>query len=879
MPTIALLDGHSLAYRAFYALPADLATSAGQVTNAVFGFTSMLIKLLGDENPEALVVAWDVRGPTFRSERYPEYKAQREKAPDLFSSQLPLIREVLDSLKIRQVGVSGVEADDVIATLATSSKRDGWDVVVVTGDRDSFQLIEPGIRVFYTKRGISDTVDATHHWVEERYGIPATSYVEYAALRGDPSDNLPGVAGVGEKTAAKLLTNYGSLEGIYDHLDEMTPKLRENLEASREQVFLNRELMKLVRDVELEVDDPAEFTRQPWDHATVLEVFDGLAFRTLWERLNELGETGGATPGAGGGEVLDVEVVTVTDPEAITALGTGRMTIEPVWEGEQLIGVVVAGPGEICSHVAVDKLDALAGALADPSVPKVLHDAKPFVSAILQRGLEFDGLEMDTALAAYLINPAQRSADLVDLASRELGLEVDSVDRTEEATASQGAFDFDATGPDLEGAARRAVAVQRLTERLTEQVEARGEIDLMSEVELPLVPILAAMEHRGIGADREYLLELREDLRARLADLESEIYEAAGEPFNINSTLQLREVLFERLELPILKKTPKGVPSTDASVLEQLVDKHPMVGHLLSYRELEKLRSTYVDGLLPLIESDGRIHGRFNQMAAATGRLSSERPNLQNIPIRSEEGRAIRRAFVAAEGMHFVVADYSQIELRILAHLSGDEGLLTAFRNDEDIHQATAARVFDIDAADVTNDQRRTAKVINFGLLYGMEAFGLAQRLEIGRDEAQAHVDAYFKQFPDVQEFMQGIVGEAKSTGYTTTLLGRRRYLPELASSNFRNRQMGERMALNAPIQGSAADIIKKAMVVLEPQLADLGAQMLLQIHDELVLEAPLDRIDDTLTLITDVMESVVELAVPLRVDVASGRSLADCKS
>jgi DNA polymerase-1 len=442
-------------------------------------------------------------------------------------------------------------------------------------------------------------------------------------------------------------------------------------------------------------------------------------------------------------------------------------------------------------------------------------------------------------------------------------------------------LEFEAEGPDIGAAGRQAVAVAKLVPELTERMEARGGRELYDEVELPLVGVLARMERAGIGVDREYLGELGDSLRDRLATLEKDVHAEAGEPFNINSALQLREVLFERLGLPILKKTPKGAPSTDAVVLTKLAEEHPVVEHLLRYRELEKLRSTYVDGLLPLVSADGRIHAHFNQMGAATGRLSSDHPNLQNIPVRSPEGMTIRRAFVADPGHHFVVADYSQIELRILAHLSEDTGLIDAFAADEDIHTATAARVFGIDPTEVTPEQRRRAKVINFGLLYGMESYGLAQRLEISTEEAQDQMDAYFAQYSDVQAFMKGIVAEARESGYTTTILGRRRYLPELASGNFRQRQTGERMALNAPIQGSAADVIKKAMVQLDAdlQMSANGTRMLLQIHDELVLEVPDDQMEEAQEHIRTVMEGVVPLRVPLRVDVATGRDLAECKA
>ena len=865
MRKIALLDGHSLAYRAFFALPSDLATSSGLVTNAVFGFTSMLIKLLQEERPDAIAVAWDVRGPTFRTEAYEPYKAQREKSPDLFVEQLPLIDEVLQAMDIEQLRIAGYEADDVIATLATRAKSEAWDVVVVTGDRDAFQLIEPGITVLYTVRGITETARGDEAWLMERYGVKPSQYVDYAALRGDPSDNLPGVPGVGEKTAAKLIAKYGSATAVLEAAPDQTPKLSENLEASADQVMLNRTLMDLVRDVPIDVaiDD---FALAPLDGERVRPVFDALAFRGLWERLADLGGVESA-----GADEIDVEVVTVVDPARAARAAEGRdLAVEPVWDGDGLAGIVAAGsPATYVPAAALDGLIRGADSIAG-------HDIKALVRALMEMGIEPPAVSFDTALAAWIANPAQRAPDLADLAYRELGLAVDDADAA--SGESQGAFDFEG-GVDLEAAARRAIAVERLVTPLSEQLKARGGLGLFEDVELRLIPILARMEVAGIGVDRDFLIDMGERLRARLADLELLIHEAAGGPFNINSTLQLREVLFDRLGLPVLKKTPKGAPSTDASVLEKLRGEHEIVASLLLYRELEKLRGTYVDSLVRLIHDDGRIRGRFNQMGAATGRLSQEQPNLQNIPVRSAEGREIRRAFVADEGCTFFVADYSQIELRILAHLSQDHGLVEAFDLDLDVHAATAARINGVEVADVTSDQRRRAKMINFGLLYGMEAYGLAQRLGISRDEAQHHIDTYFAQFPDVNDFLRGVVDDARNDGYTTTILGRRRYLPELSSSRHRDRQAGERMALNAPIQGSAADVIKKAMIDLDPLLADYDAEMLLQIHDELVIEVTDEHLEGVSDLTRSVMEGVVDLRVPLKVDVASGVTLADCKA
>jgi len=870
MTKLALLDGHSLAYRAFYALPPDLATPSGQVTNAVFGFTSMLIKLLDDEKPDAVAVAWDLSRKTFRTEQYPQYKANRESAPDLFRSQVPIIKEVLDVLKIPQVTAEGFEADDIIATLVEDGRKLGYEVLVVTGDRDAFQLSSGDVTVLYTRRGVSDTVHATPEWIKERYGIEPDRYVEFAALRGDPSDNLPGVPGVGEKTAAKLINEYDSLESLFKDLESMTPKLRENLLASRDQVMMNRSLMTMIRDVPFDELTPQDLALEPFDRDEVKTLFDELAFSSLWKRLVDIG---GVTEAERA--VEDVEVITVTSSAQARDLVSGDIVaIEPVWDTDTLIGLIVAGSP--CTYVPLDHSTNMLEALSrGPGV--VAHDAKPVLRALLESDLPLPTIAFDTMIAAWIINPAQRAPSLDDLASRELSLDVGSREDGE-PIGPQESFSFDVSPIDLETPARRALAAERLVDSLTEQMAARGGEELFTKIELPLVRILAQMEHAGVGLDTAFLEEVGKDLAVRISDLQTQIHDLAGRPFNVNSTLQLRSVLFDELGLPVIKKTPKGAPSTDASVLEKLSDQHEIVACLLTFRALDKLRSTYVEALLRLVEPDGRVRGRFNQTGAATGRLSMERPNLQNIPARTEEGRAIRRAFVAASGSTLLVADYSQIELRILAHLSRDRGLIDAFENDVDIHAATAARVNGVAPEDVTSDMRRRSKMINFGLLYGMEAYGLAQRLDINRDEAQRLIDEYFEQFPDVQGFMAGIVEEARDVGFTTTILGRRRYLPELNSSNARDRQMGERMALNAPIQGSAADIIKKAMIDLDAKLTSgrYAAEIILQIHDELVLEVPTDELDSVVDLTVDVMQGVTALSVPLKVSYGVGTTLAD---
>ena len=884
MPTLALVDGHSLAYRAFYALPPDLSTSSGQVTNAAFGFTSMLIKLLGEHRPDGLAVAWDVGRSTFRTERYAEYKAQRESAPDLFLSQLPLIREVLEAMGIVQMERSGFEADDVIATLVKLVTDLGWEVLVVTGDRDSFQLVSPTVRVVYTLRGISDTVVVDPEWVEGKYGVRPGQYLDYASLRGDTSDNLPGVPGVGEKTAARLLSQFDDLEGVFSHLESFPPRLRSNLTTHREQVLLNRELIALVDDLDLEVDED-RLRRGDLDWPSIQAVFDRLEFATLWKRLTE--QEGRSPPVAE--TTIEVEVRVVESATEVSTLArAGRLALEPVHESGELTGLMVvplleepASDGLVPTsatafYVPVSLLDHLAPVLADPDVPHSIYKSKELVQEMHRIGYELEGLGFDPELAGYIIGPAGRSETLEDLASRFLAVDLTATE-SGEADDGQAALDFGG-GPDLEAAGARAIAVRALQGAMEVELADRDQVTLLQEMELPLVRVLARMEQHGIGVDRNYLEEMGETLRGELATLETEIHELAETTFNINSTLQLRNVLFGTLGLPVLKKTPGGVPSTNASVLAKLENAHPIVAKLLRYREIEKLRSGYIDSFLPLVEPSGRIHAHFNQTGAATGRLSSDRPNLQTIPVRSETGRTLRRAFVASDGYEFVVADYSQIELRILAHLSKDPGLLEAFSAGEDIHSATAARVFGFTTDQVTADLRRRAKAINFGLLYGMEAFGLADRLKISREEAQGHMDTYFRQFPEVRQYLKEVVREARRVGYTTTLFGRRRYLPELLSGNWRTRQMGERMALNAPVQGSAADVIKIAMIELDSRLALDEARMLLQIHDELVFEVREDVVEPTVRLVREMMEGVVELDVPLTVDLGTGPDLASVK-
>jgi DNA polymerase-1 len=884
MPKLLLLDGHSLAYRAFYALPTDLSTRDGTVTNAVFGFTSMLTKVLADEQPDEIAVVFDTKGPTFRDEMDPDYKAGRKQTPELFSAQMPLIREVLDTLRMPVLEIEGVEADDVIATLATRAAAAGTDVIVVTGDRDAYQLVQdPHLRVLYNRRGVSDYALYDEAGILERTGVTAQQYPEYAALRGDNSDNLPGVPGIGEKTAAKLVNTYGSVEEILAHLDELPPKQRENLGAMRDRVVLNREMSILRRDVEVgaEADD---LHQGAFDSEAVRVLFEQLEFRTLLPRLMEA--VGGvAAPSDVETATLDADVVTLRDANAVAgrldalAKAGDEYALDVRWRGavglSEVEGLGIAGSDDLVHYVPGDVVrdravhDALERLVSAGGPPLAAHRAKE-----LMRGLHVDirTVHRDTAVMAYLLDPAEGKYLLEDLALRYLSLEVQSPD------VEVGTLDFDGeAGIDETG--RRAAAVLRLGAELADALEARELTDLYERFERPLIRVLAKMEGAGIRIDRVFLDELRTQLAKECDELVRRIHAHAGQEFNVNSTPQLRTILFDQLGLTPVKKTKTG-PSTDADSLQKMIDDHPIVADLLRYREVEKLRGTYADALPPLIDADGRVRATFKQTDTTTGRISSEAPNLQNVPVRTADGREFRRAFVADEGWGILTADYSQIELRVLAHLAEDPGLLDAFARGVDVHTVTAAKVFGVAEADVDDAQRRFAKVVNYGLAYGMEAYGLGQRLDIPTEDARDILDSYFDGFPKVKEFMQQTVVEAKQRGYTTTIFGRRRQITELASDNFRIRQMGERMAQNAPVQGSAADIFKLAMIDVDRALdaAGLETRMLLTVHDELVFEVPEQERDSAESVIRTTMESVTELLVPLAVDMGFGANWAKAK-
>jgi DNA polymerase-1 len=863
---VLLLDGHSLAFRAFFALPDTLVTSSGQVTNAVYGFTAMLIKLLADERPQGVVVCFDKGAPQFRLDRYADYKAGRAESPDIFKQQLPLIREVLESLRISMIELEGYEADDLLATLTKHAVEENCEVIIVTGDRDILQLVRDGVSVIMTRRGISDVIRYDRQTVVERYGVTPEQWIDFVALKGESSDNLPGVPGVGDKTAAQLVSKYGDIEQVIAHADELTPKLREAVKKHAEQIRTNKALGRLLDDVSLALD-PAKLRLEAWDDEVVRKLFLSLEFRTLHERLKELKfHTGSASA------PVSIEINSIRELTAETELETGAL-LALAWNEAWL--AVSDRVGEARFLPFADCLGRLAGSLADSRRPKVTHDAKALYRSALTAGAAIEGLQCDTKIAAYLLEPGASSGyKLGDVVSRHLGVTLET-DTDGPHSGKQGQLSFAVA--DKESACREAVAVRALAPALEDRLRAEGVWELATTLEFPLIPVLARMEDTGILIDRDYLDHLNSEFGRTMTDLEQTIQQLAGEEFNVNSNVQLQRILFDKLGLPKTRKIKTGY-STDAAELEKLAGQHEIVRSLLEYREVSKLKNGFTEMLLGLIDPrSGRIHTTYEQTTAATGRLSSTAPNLQNIPIRGDLGRQIRRAFIAPPGHLLLSADYSQIELRVLAHLSDDEMFCQAFAQGHDFHATIAAKVFGVLVNDVTSEMRNRVKQFSYGIAYGMSTFGVSQRLGVEMDEAATFVTTYYAQFPKLKEFLTAQVDKAKIDGYTTTMFGRRRYLPELQSSNFRLRALGERMALNAPIQGSAADILKKAMIDVDAALRRTPiARMLLTVHDELVFEVEENKLDQARGVIETAMIHAADLRCGLAVDVHSGASWAE---
>ena len=886
---LLLLDGHSLAYRAFFALPVEnFSTSDGQPTNAVYGFTAMLINVLRDEAPTHVAVTFDVSKRTFRHDAYADYKAGRAETPSDFKGQVSLVHEVLDALRIPVVTAEGYEADDVIATLATQAAADGMDVLIVTGDRDAFQLVDERITVLYNSRGVSDMRRMTPDSVQEKYGLSPAQYPEFAALRGDPSDNLPGIPGVGEKTATKLIQTYGDVGNLVDHVDEVKGKVGDNLRAGIASVVRNRQLTELVRDVPLSAH-PSELRLGQWDRDEVHKVFDALQFRVLRERL--YATLSAVEPEAEQGFDVDSRVLVPGELRAfLDALPAGVRTglhVRGTWARGtgDATGLALAAqsppegePGRTDDAAYVDLTAltqdddaALAAWLADSSRQKALHDSKGPLLALTARGWSVAGVTSDTALAAYLALPGQGVFDLADLALRFLRREL----RAEAPDEGQLSFDGDEDATAAGEAAVRARAVADLAVALDADLARRGGTALLRDVELLLVQVLADCERTGIAADVEHLQELMGRLRHQVEQAAQEAYATVGHEFHLGSPKQLQALLFDELGLPKTKKIKTGY-TTDADALQNLLGTHPVIEALLTHREMTRLLMVVEKQLLPTVADDGRIHTTFKQMVAATGRLSSDNPNLQNVPIRTAQGREIRQGFVAGPGFEsLMTADYSQIEMRIMAHLSEDAGLVEAFSTGEDLHTFVASRAFGVPVDQVDPELRRRVKAMSYGLAYGLSAFGLAAQLRISTEEAKEQMTAYFERFGGVRDYLRDVVEQARRDGYTSTILDRRRYLPDLTSDNGQRRAMAERMALNAPIQGSAADIIKIAMLGVARSLKEAGmrSRLLLQVHDELVLEVAPGEQEALEALVRREMGQAYPLSVPLDVSVGIGRT------
>ena len=844
---LLLIDGHSMAYRAFYALPAEnFKTSSGQPTNAVYGFASMLINLIKEEKPTHIAVAFDVSRKTFRSEKFPEYKANRSATPDEFRSQLSFINELVDGFGIKHLEMPGFEADDIIATLSKQAEEQDFEILICTGDRDSFQLVSKSTTVLYPKKGVTEMNRMTPDSVFEKYGLTAQQYPDFAALRGDPSDNLPSVPGVGEKTATKWIADYGSLNNLLENSVDIGGKVGESLRANIDSVRLNRELTQLVSDLQLSV----EIKNLEWLGINVAEIskfFEKLEIRALKDRVKSLPQIGGQSTNE-----IEIGVRQLNSKEINDLLLNRKDPIAVSVEIQE--GKVISYSVALSESEVIDSSDISFGDwILDPQLPKYVHGAKKLLKVI-----KLDGLIADIELIAYLVNPGSRNLELTDLAQRLLGI----------SESSQSLFsDFNP---------KSAAWIYRIYNELQNEITTMGMNSLYTEIEQPTLLLLSKMESIGIAVDKEELKSLATHFSQIVNDQTKLAYKEAGHEFNVSSPKQLQAVLFDELNLPKTKKIKTGF-TTDAESLDWLFAKtqHPILKNLLRIRETGKLLTT-IEGLITATDSKDRIHTNFQQTVAATGRLSSTEPNLQNIPIRTEEGRKIRNCFVAQKPyVNLMTADYSQIEMRIMAHFSNDQGLIKAFESGEDLHSTVASQVFDVQANEVDAEMRRTIKAMSYGLAYGLSSFGLAQQLDIDPAAASTLMSKYFERFGGIQDYLKTVVVKARENGYTQTILGRRRYLPDLNNENRQRREVAERAALNAPIQGSAADIIKIAMLNVDTEITKHGlkSRLLLQVHDELILEVAQGEEEKLKEIVSKQMANAYKLNVPLDVNIGIGKS------
>lgn len=872
---LVLIDGNSIAYRAFFALPL-LNNDKGIHTNAIYGFTNMIMKILEEEQPTHLLVAFDAGKTTFRHETFKEYKGTRQKTPPELSEQLPFIHELLDAFQIAKYELEHYEADDIIGTLAKQAEKQNFSVKIISGDKDLTQLATEKTTVAITKKGITDVEAYTPASIKEKYGLTPEQIIDMKGLMGDSSDNIPGVPGIGEKTAIKLLKQFETVENLLASIEEVNgKKLKENLETYKEQALMSKKLATINCHAPIEVEI-SDLEYKGYHKEKVVAIFKELGFQSLLDRIGEdveEKEESLAKIRFEKAEKLSEDIL--TDKAALLV-----EVFDENYHTSEIAGFAIAnenGCYYISTETALQSTEFQQWA-KNPQKRKTVYDAKQSIVALRWRGIDLEGIEFDVLIASYLLNPSDTIEDVATIAHQR---NMKSVQKDEMVYGKGAKKRIPSEDLLAEHLARKAMTIYQLEDRLMEELKENEQFDLFHDLELPLSKILSDMETTGVKVDVERLKEMGKELDEKLNELEKEIHDLAGEPFNINSPKQLGTVLFEKLKLPALKKTKTGY-STSADVLEKLREEHEIVEKILHYRQLGKLQSTYIEGLLKVIhESTGKIHTRFNQALTQTGRLSSTDPNLQNIPIRLEEGRKIREAFIPSEKDWVIfAADYSQIELRVLAHISGDENLIEAFEHDLDIHTKTAMDVFHVKEEEVTSNMRRQAKAVNFGIVYGISDYGLSQNLGITRKEAGEFIKRYFTSFKGVKEYMEEIVQEAKQKGYVTTLMHRRRYIPEITSRNFNVRSFAERTAMNTPIQGSAADIIKKAMIdiVHEIEKRNLKTRLLLQVHDELVFEAPKEEIETLEKLVPEVMENTLKLKVPLKVDCAYGPTWYEAK-
>lgn len=879
---LMVIDGNSLINRAFYGIRM-LTTKDGQPTNAVYGFVNILLKLLDEEKPDALCVTFDRKAPTFRHLAYEGYKAQRKGMPDELAAQLPVLKDVLAAMNIPRYELDGWEADDLIGTIAARDTAAGWETVIVTGDKDSLQLVTDSTRVklVSTRMGQTTTKEMTPETFREAYGFDPVHIVDLKALMGDTSDNIPGVKGIGEKTAMDLIQRYQSVEAIYADVEgvEAKPAVKKKLTEGEEQARMSYDLATIRCDAPIDFS-PEDARRREPDGPALYELFLALEFNKL---IDKMGLSGGPAAGR-----ADKPAAGAVRQERVTDRVRMEELVEQ-WRREPWVAVLalpsldvvaVAWDGgaraALCAADRLEGYNELLRALFSGEIQKVSHNVKDLMHLLLDEGLSTDGFCFDTALAAYLLSPTDGSYELEKLGITYFNQEFP---KAKEYLAPDAFGPLaDPAGP-AEAMCAHAALAAALYRALAPKLEELDMHELYYGLELPLCPVLAEMERAGMLVDRRALADFGILLDGRIQADEALIYELAGEEFNINSTQQFGRILFDKLGLPPVKKTKTGY-STNADVLEKLRDKHPIVEAVLDYRQLAKLKSTYVDGLTKVIAADGRIHTSFQNTITATGRLSSTEPNLQNIPVRTELGAELRKMFVAPAGRVLVDADYSQIELRLLAHIAGDEHMIAAFRTGEDIHTVTASQVFGVPPEQVTHEMRRRAKAVNFGIVYGISDFSLSQDIGVTRAEAKAYMEKYFEKYSGVHAYMTQVVERAKADGYVSTLMGRRRWLPELKSSNFNLRSFGERVALNMPIQGTAADLIKKAMLRVDGRLRREGleARLVLQVHDELIVECPEGEAEQVQRLLAEEMEHVAELAVPLTAEAHAGKSWAEAK-